>query len=129
MNSTDSLEKALRASLQPVDPGAAFTAALRARLLREDLPTPEALPTPLGSEPAAIPSVRARRLYSASLALAASVVLALSIGWQLTDLHTARLAAQARAHAQLLLALEITGERLSLAQQRIEQFQTQEHNP
>ncbi len=47
----------------------------------------------------------------------------------LTDLRTTRLAAQARALEQLLLALEITGERLGLVQQHIEQFQTQEHHP
>lgn len=127
MTATDPLEKALHASLQPVDPGAAFAAALRLRLAQADA-TGLAAPVP-GREThvAALVGVRARRQHSALLALAASTVMALSIGWQLMDQHAARLAAQARVHEQLLLALEITGERLSLAQQRIEQFQSQEH--
>jgi hypothetical protein len=121
MNSTDPLEKALRASLQPIDPGAAFTTALQTRLASEH------------HQALAVRSVHAfgariSRLHSASLALAASIVVALGVGWQLTDLRTAQEASQARVQAQLRLALEITGERLTQVQQRIAQFQSQENS-
>ena len=122
---TDRLEQALRASLRPVDPGADFTAAVQARLARTD-PHSRLYPHrgPHPSSP---------RLYPASLALAASLVVALGIGWQLLDVRAAQRAAQVhleqlRVHEQVLLALEITGERLGLAQQRIEQYQSQEKN-
>ncbi len=51
----------------------------------------------------------------------------MGIGAQIEELRGQQRAAlaraeQARAHTQLLLALEITSERLGLAQQRIEQF-------
>lgn len=118
---TDRLERALQASLRPVDPGADFTAAVQARLATAAL-------HPL--VPAAPTSARHTRwLYSASLALAASVVVALAVGWQLQELQVQRQAEQVRLQTQLLLALEITSERLGLAQQRIEQFQAQERNP
>jgi hypothetical protein len=125
--SADRLERALHAALRPVDPGAAFTAALQARLASA------------GSR-AQVPVLRAaamtrhRRLYLASLAVAASVVLGIGIAAQIAELRGEERAAlaraeQARVHTQLLLALEITSERLGLAQQRIEQFQAQERNP
>jgi hypothetical protein len=115
----DRLERALRAGLRPVDPGAAFTAALQARLAT----TPRLLPAMTW------PPVRNHRLHSASLALAASIVVALGVGAQLMELRAEQQAEQARIHTQLLLALEITSEHLGLAQQRIEQFQAQEKNP
>jgi hypothetical protein len=117
--STDRLERALQASLRPVDPGADFTAVLMARLATA--------PADAASQVMA-PVVRHRQLHSASLALAASVVVALAVSWQLLDVRAAQRAEQARIHSQLLLALEITSERLGLAQQRIEQFQSQEKN-
>jgi anti-sigma-K factor RskA len=125
--SGDRLERALCAALRPVDPGAAFTAALQARLVTADLRPQVAVLRP--------PTVsRHRRLYLASLAVAAAIVVALGIAAQIAELRGEERAAlaraeQARAHAQLLLALEITSERLGLAQQRIEQFQAQERNP
>jgi cytochrome c peroxidase len=79
------------------------------------------------SSPAWVPSARQRRLHSASLALAASVVMALAVGWQLRDVRAVQLAEQARIHTQLALALEITSERLGMVQQRIEQYQSQEN--
>ena len=120
---TDRLERALQASLRPVDPGADFTAAVQARLAT-------GARRPL-ADPAPVPANRPRGWYSASLALAASVVAALAVGWQLQDLQARRHAdqvrlEQARVHTQLLLALEITSERLGLAQRRIEQYQSQE---
>lgn len=115
----DRLERALQASLRPLDPGADFTAALMARLA--SAPADAAIPI-------MAPDVRQRRLHSASLALAASVVVALAVSWQLLDVRAAQRAEQARIHSQLALALEITSERLGLAQQRIEQFQSQEKN-
>jgi len=125
--SGDRLERALRAALQPVDPGAAFTAALQARLLSAGPHRQVAL-----LRPRSVP--RHRRVYLASLAVAASIVIALGIGAQIAELRGEQRAAlasaqQARIHTQLLLALEITSERLGLAQQRIEQFQAQERNP
>jgi hypothetical protein len=116
---TDRLERALQASLRPVDPGADFTAALMARLAS----------APRGAvSPVMAAGVRHRRRYSASMALAASVVVALAVSFQLLDVRAAQRAEQARIHSQVLLALEITSERLGQAQQRIEQFQTQEKN-
>ncbi len=119
IHGVDRLERALQASLRPVDPGADFTAALMARLAIA--PADAALPV-------MAPGVRQRRLHSASLALAASVVVALAVSWQLLDVRAAQRAEQARIRSQLGLALEITSERLGLAQQRIEQFQSQEKN-
>jgi hypothetical protein len=120
---TDRLERTLQASLQPVDPGADFTAAVQARLAAAAL-RPLA---PAAQAPARRPHWR----YSASLALAASIVVALAVGWQLQDLQVQRHAEQvrreqARVQTQLLLALEITSERLGQAQRRIEQYQSQE---
>jgi len=109
----DRLESALQASLRPVDPGAQFTAALQARLATTDR---RVAVVPAG------PSLRYPRLHSASLALAAAIVMTLAVGWQLRNLHTE----QSRIHTQLLVALEITSERLSRAQQRIEQYRSQE---
>jgi hypothetical protein len=116
---TDRLERALQASLRPVDPGADFTAALVARLATAPA---EAI------SPVVAPGARQRRLHSASLALAASVVVALAVSWQLLDVRAAQRAQQVRIHSQLVLALEITSERLGMAQQRIERFQSQEKN-
>jgi anti-sigma-K factor RskA len=120
------LERSLRAALQPLDPGPAFTAALQARLITADAHARSAVLRP------AVP--RHRRLYLASLAIAASLVVAIGIAAQIAELRGAERAAlaraeQARVHTQLLLALEITSERLGLAQQRIEQFQAQERHP
>ncbi|HTC52497.1 MAG TPA: hypothetical protein VK700_11230 [Steroidobacteraceae bacterium] len=117
--SMDRLERALQASLRPIDPGADFTAALVARLA--------AAPAAMGG-PVTVVSARRRRLHSASLGLAASVLVALAVSWQLLDVRAVQRAEQTRIHAQLLLALEITSERLGLAQQRIEQYQSQEKN-
>jgi hypothetical protein len=121
----DRLERALQASLRPVDPGANFTAALLARLAAEP---------PAASGSGSQRSVPPRHWHRASLALAASIVGALAVSWQLLDVRAAQQAQEARAeqariHTQLLLALEITSERLGLAQQRIEQYQTQENHP
>ena len=120
---TDRLEQALQASLRAVDPGADFTAAVQARLAT-------GAGRPL-VHPAQPPASRPRGLYSAALALAALTVVALAVGWQLQDLRAQRHSdqvrlEQARIHTQLLLALEITSERLGLAQRRIEQYQSQE---
>jgi anti-sigma-K factor RskA len=125
--SGERLERCLRAALQPVDPGPAFTAALQARLLCAG-----SHPQVAVWRPGAMP--RHRRVYLASLAVAASIVIAIGIGAQIAELRGEQRAAlanaeQARVHGQLLLALEITSERLGLAQQRIEQFQAQERNP
>jgi anti-sigma-K factor RskA len=119
---SDRLERALQASLQPIDPGAGFTAALQARLA-----TAQQLP----SKAESLPDFHHRRAHSASLALAASIVVALAVGWQLRYVQAEQHAQQTRlqqARDQLLLALEITGERLSLAQHRIAQYQSQEKN-
>jgi hypothetical protein len=131
MNSTNSLEKALQASLRAVDPGTTFTAALQARLSRVDLHALAAGRAPPGAGARLIPSSRQRRQHSAALALAASIVVALGVAWQVLDLRAEQRAAQARLeqaqlHTQVLLALEITSERLSLAQRRVEQYPSQE---
>jgi hypothetical protein len=122
---TDRLEKALQASLRPVDPGADFTATLQARLAAVAL-HPLVYSTPVRH------SRWGQALYSASLALAATIVVALAVGWQWQDLRVQRQAEQARlqqarVHTQLLLALEITSERLGQAAQRIEQYQSREN--
>ena len=120
---TDRLERALQASLRPVDPGPDFTAAVQARLARAALhPLVHAGRTP---------ATRAHWRYSASLGLAASIVVAVAVGWQWQDLHAQRQAEQvrreqARIQTQLRVALEITSERLGQAQRRIEQYQLQE---
>ncbi|HEY4342366.1 MAG TPA: hypothetical protein VGM97_20675 [Steroidobacteraceae bacterium] len=120
---TDRLERALQASLRPVDPGADFTTAVQERLARAaQYPAVHTAHTP---------SVRPRWLFSTALASAASIVVALAVGWQLQDLQAARHAElvrleQARLKNQLLVALEITSERLGQAQRRIEQYQSQE---
>lgn len=121
-NDFDRLERALQASLRPVDPGATFTAALQTRL---------ASAGPHSSRLGDGPSLRHRRLYWVSMALAASTVMALAVGWQLRNLQTGQDIAQSdsdpsRVQMQVLMALEITSERLGLAQQRIEQYQSQE---
>ena len=67
---TDRLERALQASLRPVDPGADFTAAVQARLVRGAL-------RPLVHS-APMPANRPQWLHATSLALAASVVVALA---------------------------------------------------
>lgn len=126
-NDPDRLERALQVSLRAVDPGADFTAAVQARLAVASVRALPAAPR------LAVPSVRQRRLHAASLAMAASIVVALAGSWQLLDLRTearAQLARQeqARIHRQLLLALEITSERLGQAQQHIEQYQSQENH-
>ena len=126
-DAADRLERALQAALRPVEPGPAFTAALQARLATAGSRAPVAVLQPVTVS-------RHRRLYLASLAVAASIVVAMGIGAQIAELRGEQRAAlaraqQARVHTQLLLALEITSERLGLAQQRIEQFQAQERNP
>jgi hypothetical protein len=131
MNAINPLEKALQASLRAVDPGTSFTAALQARLARADLDALAAGRASPGAGVRAVPSIRQRRQHSASLALAASIVVALGVAWQVLDLRAEQRAAQARLqqaqlHTQVLLALEITSERLSLAQRRIEQYPSQE---
>jgi hypothetical protein len=114
----DRLERALQASLRPIDPGADFTMALMARL---------ATAVPEAASVVVPPSHRHRPLHSVFLGLAASVLVALAIGWQLLDVRAEQaLTEQTRIHSQLLLALEITSERLGQAQQRIEQYQSQE---
>ena len=123
---TDRLERALQASLRPVDPGADFTATLQARLAIAALRSPVLHPAP-ARHPRWVHS-----LYSASLALAATIVVALAVGWQWQDLRMQRQAEQvrleqARIHTQLLVALEITSERLGQAAQRIEQYQSREN--
>jgi hypothetical protein len=121
---TDRLERALQASLRPVDPGADFTAAVQARLAKAALRPPAAA--------AQAPASRPRWAYAASFALAASMVVALAVGWQWQELQVQRQAEQVRleqarrSQTQLLLALEITSERLGRVQQRIEQYQLQE---
>jgi anti-sigma-K factor RskA len=120
---TERLERALQASLQPVDPGEDFTARLQARLATAALQPPGHAAQPSAGHP--------RWRYSASLALAASIVMAVAVGWQLQDLHVQRQAdqvrlQQTRVQTQLLLALEITSERLGEVQQRLEQYQLQE---
>jgi hypothetical protein len=121
MNSGDELDRlgrALRASLRPVDPGAAFTAALQARLASGDSHSIH-----IGSAPNAYH----RRLHQALVALAASAVMALAVVWQLRGVQNAPdTQSAARIQMQVLMALEITSERLGLAQQRIEQYQSQE---
>jgi hypothetical protein len=117
------LERALQASLRPVDPGAEFTAAVQARLAAASL-------RPL-VHPAAVPASRARWLHPLSLALAASIVVAVAVGWQLQELRLLRHAEQVRLEqvrvkTQLLVALEITSERLGQVQRRLEQYQLQE---
>jgi anti-sigma-K factor RskA len=119
---TDPLERALQASLQPIDPGAGFTASLQARLA-----TAQQIPYTRGS----VPELHHRRAYSSTLALAASIVVALAVGWQLRYVQAEQRAQQTRLQQtrdQLLLALEITSEHLSLAQRRIAQYQSQEKN-
>ena len=114
----DRLERALQASLRPIDPGADFTTALMARL---------ATAPPQAANVVVFSRTRQRPLHSAFMGLAASVLVALAVGWQLMDVRAeqARIE-QTRIHSQLLLALEITSERLGQAQQRIEQYQSQE---
>lgn len=116
-NTPDRLERALQASLRPIDPGADFTTALMARLAT----------APPQASVVLLPSSHHRQLHSAFMGLAASVLVALAVGWQLKDVRAeqARIE-QTRIHSQLLLALEITSERLGQAQQRIEQYQSQE---
>lgn len=131
MTAINPLEKALQASLRAVDPGTTFTASLQARLARADLHALAADRPPSGAGAQPIPSSGRRRQHSASLALAASIVVALGVAWQLVDLRAEQRTAQARLeqaqlHNQVVLALEITSERLSLAQRRIEQYPTQE---
>jgi hypothetical protein len=131
MNATNPLEKALQTSLRAVDPGTSFTAALQARLARTDLDVFAADRAPPGAGDRRIPSIRQRRQHSASLALSASIVVALGVAWQWLDLRAEQRTAQARleqaqVHTQVLLALEITSERLSVAQRRIEQYPSQE---
>jgi len=131
MNATNPLEKALQASLRAVDPGTTFTAALQGRLARADLHALTADRAPPGTGVRLVPSIRQRRQHAASLAMAASIVVALGVTWQWLDLRAEQRTAQARLeqaqlHAQVLLALEITSERLSLAQRRIEQYPSQE---
>jgi len=119
---TDRLERALQASLQPIDPGAGFIASLQAQLV-----TVQQVPSKVGS----VPDYHYRRVYSGPLALAASIVVALAVGWQLRYVQAEQHAQQTRLQQtrnQLLLALEITSERLSLAQRRIAQYQSQEKN-
>jgi hypothetical protein len=126
---SDPLERALRAALRPVDPGVAFAAAVQSHLAATHA---GAQIVPGAAQDADVPVVPAtvyRKLHSASLALAASIVVALGIGAQLLELRAEQRTAQARVHTQLLLALEITSEHLGLAQQRIEQFQAQENRP
>lgn len=117
-NTPDRLERALQASLRPIDPGAEFTTALMARL---------AAAPPQAANVVVLPRIRHRPLHSAFMGLAASVLVALAVGWQLMDVRAeqARIE-QTRIHSQVLLALEITSERLGQAQQRIEQYQSQE---
>jgi hypothetical protein len=120
---SDRLERALQASLRPVDPGAEFTVSLQARLATA---APRSVVNLMQ-----VPERSLRWVYSAAVPLAAAMVVALAVGWQLQDLRAQRQAEQvrleqARIHSQLLLALEITSERLGQAQQRIEQYQLQE---
>lgn len=125
--SGDRLERALHAALRPVDPGPSFAAALQARLASVNSRAQVAELRPRTVR-------RQRRLYLAALAVAASIVIAIGIAAQIAELRGEQRAAlarqeQARAQTQLLMALEITSERLGFAQQRIEQFQTQERVP
>ncbi len=120
---SDNLERALRSSLQPVDPGPGFTAALERRLANPDWRA-----APVAA--AVMPSARQRRWHAATVALAASTLLVLAVGWQLSNLRLERQAAQAnreqRVHAQLLRALAVTADRLGRAQQSIELYQSKE---
>lgn len=128
----DRLERALAASLRPVDPGADFTAALQARLAMAAVHGEVAPVDPPGQNGHRSAFRKGPRwLYSGALALAASSVVALAVGWQLRDLQGLQRAElvrveQTRVRTQLLLALEITSERLGRAQQRIEQYQSLE---
>ncbi|HTY95092.1 MAG TPA: hypothetical protein VMC02_14470 [Steroidobacteraceae bacterium] len=125
---SDRLERALQASLRPVDPGVNFTIALQARLASADLrDRPDGAAAGIANS-GGVPRV-SRRLHSASMGLAASLVAALAVGWQLQNLRAVERADQVRVQAQLLQALEITSERLSLTQRQIEQFSSQEKTP
>ncbi len=125
--SADPLERALHAALRPLDPGTAFVVTVQARLAGRGTPPQIAAPR----SPA---RPRYQRWYLASLAAAAAIVLGVGIAAQIAELRGEQRAAlaraeQARIHTQLLLALEITSERLGMAQQRIEQYQAQERHP
>ena len=91
---SEDLESKLRAALRPVDPGAEFTACVLAA-------------TGIATERS-----RARRRSVASLALAASVLLAVlgAYGWRERQ-HEAGL----EAREEVLKALRVTGEKLDLA--------------
>lgn len=121
----DRLERLLQTSLKAVDPGPDFTTRLQARLAMA-----HSRRQPLIHARGAV-SARQRRWHAASLGLAASIVVALAVGWQVLDVQgeqrvTQAREEQARLHRQVRLALEITGERLQLAQQRIARYRSQE---
>jgi len=91
----DDLEKALRATLRPIDPGEDFTRRVTSRLASEPLPRR----APMWERPA-------------WLAMAASLVLALA-GASLWQVHRVREGQQARQ--QLLEALRVTDQTLHVA--------------
>src|ERR1700722_12405695 len=104
----DHLERTLHAALRPVDPGPVFTAVLQARLASAESRSQVAALRPVSVS-------RHRRLYLASLGVAASIVVAMGIAAQIEELRGEQRVAlaraeQARIHTQLLMALEITSE-------------------
>jgi hypothetical protein len=93
------LERQLRAALRPVDPGAGFVGGVLARVAAE---------RPHGAGP---PRWRAAAPWL-SLALAASIVLALLVAHQQQLRRTER---GLEARRQLIEALRVTGDKLDLA--------------
>ena len=103
--SEQDLEQALRRSLTPADPGEVFTQRVLARL-------------PAQGRPRAVPRARARRAVWMSAALAASLVLAVTLRHQ--SLERREVAQGLYAKQQLLVALRITNEQLDLAHRSLE---------
>ena len=102
---SQSLDDKLRAALKPLDPGEDFTQRVMARLTEADR-------TKLA------PAEFHRRRFGvrarwASVAVAASVVLAIANGIRIYEQHERE--AGLRARAQLLEALQVTSEKLNLA--------------
>jgi negative regulator of sigma E activity len=102
---SESLEDKLRKALRPVDPGADFTQRVMAQL-----PTEHS-----GKQTAEQPRSNWKRIQArlVSVALAASLIVTVTIGWGIYELRQRE--AGLKARAQVLEALQLTSEKLNLA--------------
>ena len=108
------IERALERAMDADDPGPAFAGRVIAAIKRDGAGAAPAVVTPLGRTGGSV-------VWRALLPLAATVALTIGgVQWRAARIEDARARA---AHAQLVQALRLTGEKLNVVHRAIERSQ------